>query len=242
MLLLGVLGFMGVVSLWTPLAFERIAARWFSAPNIYFLWPVPLLTALTALMAWRWLAAGRELPPFLAAIALFLLGYLGLVISTFPYLVPPTLTVWQTAAAPASQLFMLVGTRRAAADHPRLHRVRLLGVPRQGARRRGLPLAHAGVTGSDRTSSMRRRRCHRGGDVSAVDCGRISPQPMRMSGSRPCIERSKARGTSGTRSGKRSLISGGGAPAVSVVGHTTIAPLLLIASGGDPRRALGRRV
>ena len=31
-------------------------------------------------------------------------------ISTFPYLVPPTLTVWQTAAAPASQMFMLVGT------------------------------------------------------------------------------------------------------------------------------------
>ena len=41
---------------------------------------------------------------------LFLLGYLGLVISTFPYLVPPTLTLWQTAAAPASQLFMLIGT------------------------------------------------------------------------------------------------------------------------------------
>jgi cytochrome d ubiquinol oxidase subunit II len=109
-LLLGVLAFMAVVSLWTPIAFERIATRWFSTPNIYFLWPVPLLTALIALMAWRWLAAGRELPPFLASIALFLLGYLGLVISTFPYLVPPTLTVWQTAAAPASQLFMLVGT------------------------------------------------------------------------------------------------------------------------------------
>jgi cytochrome d ubiquinol oxidase subunit II len=109
-LLVGVLAFMGVVSLWTPLAFERIAARWFSTPNIYFLWPVPLITALTALMAWRWLAAGREVPPFLASIALFLLGYLGLVISIFPYLVPPTLTVWQTAAAPSSQIFMLVGT------------------------------------------------------------------------------------------------------------------------------------
>ena len=48
--------------------------------------------------------------PFLAAIALFLLGYLGLVISSYPYLVPPTLTVWETAAAPASQMFMLIGT------------------------------------------------------------------------------------------------------------------------------------
>ena len=31
-------------------------------------------------------------------------------ISTFPYLVPPTLTVWQTAAVTASQIFMLLGT------------------------------------------------------------------------------------------------------------------------------------
>ncbi len=109
-LLLAVLAVMVVVSLWTPLEFERIATRWFSTPNIYFLWPVPVLTALTALMAWRWLEAGREIPPFLASIALFLFGYLGLVISNFPYLVPPTLTIWQTAAAPSSQMFMLVGT------------------------------------------------------------------------------------------------------------------------------------
>jgi cytochrome bd ubiquinol oxidase subunit II len=110
LLLIAVLAFMAVVSVWTPLAFERIAARWFSTPNIFFLWPVPLITALVALMIWRWLEAGREIPPFLASIALFLLGYLGLVISTFPYLVPPVLTIWQTAAAPASQIFLLLGT------------------------------------------------------------------------------------------------------------------------------------
>ena len=109
-LLIVVLAFMAVVSLWTPLAFDRIARRWFSTPNIYFLWPVPLVTALTAVMAWRWLDERREALPFLASIVLFLLGYLGLVISTFPYLVPPALTIWQTAAVPASQIFMLLGT------------------------------------------------------------------------------------------------------------------------------------
>ena len=109
-LLLAVLAFMAVVSLWTPLAFERIAARWFTTPNIYYLWPVPLLTAATAFALWRWLEDGRDIPPFLAAIALFLFGYAGLVISVFPYLVPPSLTIWDTAAAPASQRFMLVGT------------------------------------------------------------------------------------------------------------------------------------
>jgi cytochrome d ubiquinol oxidase subunit II len=109
-LLIAVLAFMAAVSIWTPLAFEPIAVRWFSTPNIYFLWPVPLLTGLTALMAWHWLDERREALPFLASIALFLLGYLGLVISTFPYLVPRALTIWQTAAVPASQIFMLLGT------------------------------------------------------------------------------------------------------------------------------------
>jgi len=109
-MLFAVLAFMAAVSLWTPLAEPRIAARWFTLPNLYFLWPVPLVTALTAFLLWHWLDSGREVPPFLAAIALFLLGYLGLVISNFPYLVPPSLTVWETAAAPASQIFMLLGT------------------------------------------------------------------------------------------------------------------------------------
>jgi cytochrome d ubiquinol oxidase subunit II len=109
-LLVVVLGFMAAVSLWTPLAEPRIAARWFSTPNIYFLWPVPVVTALTAFACWRWIEQRRDVPPFLAAIALFMLGYFGLVISNFPYLVPPSLTVWDTAAAPASQIFMLLGT------------------------------------------------------------------------------------------------------------------------------------
>lgn len=109
-LLVMVLFCMGVVSLYTPLVFERIALRWFSLPNFYFLWPVPLLTALLALLLWRWIDRRHDALPFLAAIGLFFLGYVGLVISSYPYLVPPSLTIWDTAAAPASQIFMLIGT------------------------------------------------------------------------------------------------------------------------------------
>jgi cytochrome d ubiquinol oxidase subunit II len=109
-LLYGVLAFMAAVSLWTPIAIPRIAERWFSLPNILYLWPVPLLTAFTAFIAWRSLRNDGEAMPFIATIVLFLLGFLGLVISSFPYLVPPTLTVWQAAAVPESQTFMLIGT------------------------------------------------------------------------------------------------------------------------------------
>jgi len=110
LLLLVVIIFMAVVSAWTPLAFERIAIRWFSLPNILFFWWVPVVTAVVAGAAWRWIGSDHDILPFLASITLFLLGYLGLLISNFPYLVPPSLTIWQTAAAPATHIFMLMGT------------------------------------------------------------------------------------------------------------------------------------
>jgi cytochrome bd ubiquinol oxidase subunit II len=110
LLLVAVLVFMAVVSVWTPLSFERIATRWFSFPNILFFWWVPAATALIAFAAWRWLESEHPVLPFLATIGLFLLGFLGLVISNFPYLVPPSLTIWQTASSPATQIFMLMGT------------------------------------------------------------------------------------------------------------------------------------
>lgn len=109
-LLLAVLAGMAIVSLWTPLQFDRIAARWFTTPNIFYLWPVPVLAGVLALSLWKWLNDGSDVRPFLASIGLFLLGYFGLVISNYPYLVPPSLTVWDTAAVPAAQIFMLLGT------------------------------------------------------------------------------------------------------------------------------------
>ena len=109
MLLPAVLVFIAVVSLWTPLGFERIQERWFSTPNIYFLWVLPAATLLVAAGAWRWIGQGATVKPFIASIVLFLLCYVGLGISTFPYLVPPSVTVWQAAAVPDSQIFTLIG-------------------------------------------------------------------------------------------------------------------------------------
>jgi cytochrome d ubiquinol oxidase subunit II len=100
---------MGIVSAWVPFLGRHIEQRWFDWPNIAFLWPVPLLTALVAYAIWKTLEDGRHVAPFLLTIALFLLGFLGLGISLFPYVVPPDLTIWQAANAPESQIFVLVG-------------------------------------------------------------------------------------------------------------------------------------
>jgi cytochrome d ubiquinol oxidase subunit II len=109
-LILAVLLAIAAVSLWTPLGIERIGLRWFSPPNIWFLWPVPIITAALGLLVWRGLERGRDLAPFAGTVGLFVLSYIGLAISTFPYLVPPTVTIWDAAAAPDSQIFSLIGT------------------------------------------------------------------------------------------------------------------------------------
>lgn len=104
-----VLVMMAIVSLWTPLQFDRIAERWFTWPNLLYLSPVPVLTAIAAATCWYGIAAKREVVPFVSTIALFLLGFVGLVISNVPYLVPPSVTVWEAAAVPESQIFTLIG-------------------------------------------------------------------------------------------------------------------------------------
>ncbi|MGE0719737.1 MAG: cytochrome d ubiquinol oxidase subunit II [Alphaproteobacteria bacterium] len=98
-----------VVSLWTPLIHEDIARRWFTMPNLLIFSPVPLLVAACAFLLWRAIEARRERLPFVLTLALFFLGYTGLAISLWPMIVPPGITIWDAAAPPQSQGFILVG-------------------------------------------------------------------------------------------------------------------------------------
>lgn len=109
MLLLGLLAFAVLVSLWTPYAHPRIAARWFTPSNLMLLWPLPVLTAVCGYIAWKRLHGAHEFTPFALTIAIFVLCFLGLAVSNYPYLVPPDLTIWDTAAAPSSHVFVLIG-------------------------------------------------------------------------------------------------------------------------------------
>jgi cytochrome d ubiquinol oxidase subunit II len=109
-LVVAVIAAMGLVSSWLPFLDSRLMARWFSDGNFWWLSPVPLLTLAVAAALWRSAThPRRDLPPFLLSLALFVLGFLGLVLGMWPYLLPPSMTLWQ-AAAPASSLgFTLVG-------------------------------------------------------------------------------------------------------------------------------------
>lgn len=98
-----------IVSVWTPLAYPGIADRWFSMPNLLALSPVPLLTAFCLLHLWCTRPDHAHHRPFLMALCVTLLGFIGLGISIWPHIIPPSITIWQAASPQQSLQFMLVG-------------------------------------------------------------------------------------------------------------------------------------
>lgn len=102
--------FLLAVSIWTPLDHPFVAQRWFTAPNVHYLWIPPALTVGAAYGIWRTLQTGREAMPFLLSTALILLALIGLGISLWPYAVPYSVTLWEAASSTRTLEFLGVGT------------------------------------------------------------------------------------------------------------------------------------
>jgi cytochrome d ubiquinol oxidase subunit II len=105
-----VVAFMGLVSTWLPFLSDHIMTRWFESGNFVWLSPVPLLAIVNAVLLWRAVMRRAEYQPFIFALTFFALGFIGLVLGIWPNLLPPDLSIWDAAAPPSSQGFVLVGT------------------------------------------------------------------------------------------------------------------------------------
>jgi cytochrome d ubiquinol oxidase subunit II len=103
------LALIGVVSLWSPFLHPQFFDRWFKWPGIAFTAPVPVLLALLAAGFFTSLAKARHATPYLCAAGWFVLCFAGLGVSFWPLMIPPDVTIWQAAAPPESQMFLLVG-------------------------------------------------------------------------------------------------------------------------------------
>ena len=102
--------FMLLVSGIMPSLNEQIRIFWFATPNFYFLLPIPLITIFLFVVLWRDLKNLKsEYRPFFSAIAIFLMGYFGIAISLYPWIVPFKYDIWQAAASAPSLSLMLVG-------------------------------------------------------------------------------------------------------------------------------------
>ena len=106
----GTLVLIGVVSILTPFQDAVYFQRWFNLPSSIVSVVMPVLVLLVARGLFTGLNDHRTSSPFVYSLLLFVLCFVGIGISFFPYLVPPSLTLWDVAAPDESLLFALVGT------------------------------------------------------------------------------------------------------------------------------------
>lgn len=103
------------ISMATPLVSQTVFDKWFALPQIIGLLPIPLAcaaafyAALHVLMKPKVVAAGYGWVVFASTVLIFLLAFLGLAYSIYPFIVINQLTVWQAASAPASLVVILIG-------------------------------------------------------------------------------------------------------------------------------------
>lgn len=104
------------ISLATPLVSGRIFDKWFNFPEAFYLSPLPLLSGLLIIWLWRMLHRmpfeddAKSWLPFAAATALWIMAFIGMAYSFYPYVVPEKLTIYQAASAPESLAIILIGT------------------------------------------------------------------------------------------------------------------------------------
>ncbi|MBC7482643.1 MAG: cytochrome d ubiquinol oxidase subunit II [Rhizobacter sp.] len=107
-------GGMLLISMATPWVSPTVRERWFALPEIIALMAIPLMTGV-ALFAVRGLLNSRVVRgpacwlPFALLIAVFVLGFLGLAYSIYPFVVIGQLTIWQAASSPEALKVILLG-------------------------------------------------------------------------------------------------------------------------------------
>lgn len=98
-----------LVSAWSALSVPEVAVRWFAWPNIAYLSLVPIATATLIILIWRRIWVGHDVETFISGLGVFLLGFLGLVVSLWPYVVPRHVTIWDGISDPQTLIFVGVG-------------------------------------------------------------------------------------------------------------------------------------
>jgi cytochrome d ubiquinol oxidase subunit II len=95
------------ISWLTPMINSFVNHRWFAQGNWVYLIILPYLSGICFVGMQMALYKKVDRMPFYLTIGIFVCGYLGLVISIFPYIIPYAKTIWQCASPDSSLKFML---------------------------------------------------------------------------------------------------------------------------------------
>ncbi len=103
------LALIGLVSIITPFLNPEYFEHWFNFPRSLWTMLVPLLLMAFATSLFLGLKGQNDLLPWLSALGIFGTCFIGIGISFYPHIVPPSLTIWDAAAPESSLAFALVG-------------------------------------------------------------------------------------------------------------------------------------
>ncbi|MBI2318917.1 MAG: cytochrome d ubiquinol oxidase subunit II, partial [Betaproteobacteria bacterium] len=104
-----------LVSAATPLVSGIVWEKWFDFPRTSALMLLPIASVAAGIWVWKSsgrLARGERIPewaPFVGALAIFVLAFIGLAYTMFPYIVMDRLTIWEAAAHPSALKAVLIG-------------------------------------------------------------------------------------------------------------------------------------
>ncbi len=95
------------ITISTPLISEQARTQLFTAPLIYIFALIPVFGLLLVGLLLRSLSRREESTPLIYTFLVFALSFIGLGFVIFPNIIPPSITIYQAAAAPSSLVFML---------------------------------------------------------------------------------------------------------------------------------------
>ncbi|WP_200955320.1 cytochrome d ubiquinol oxidase subunit II [Pelomonas sp. Root1237] len=103
-----------LISMATPWVSPTVRERWFALPEIIALLAIPMMTGVSLLAVLALLRTPQVRGPlcwlpFALLVLVFVLGFLGLAYSIYPYVVLDQLTLWQAASSPEALKVILVG-------------------------------------------------------------------------------------------------------------------------------------
>ena len=103
------------ISLATPLVSQTVFDKWFTLPEFFALLPIPLAcgaafcAAYMALNRPRIVEAGYGWIVFASTVLIFLMAFLGLAYSIYPYVVLDKLTIWDAASSTEALAVIMIG-------------------------------------------------------------------------------------------------------------------------------------
>jgi cytochrome d ubiquinol oxidase subunit II len=95
------------ITVTTPIFSGQVRSQLFAPPLVYIFALIPLLGLLLIGLLLRSLKKREENTPLIWTFLIFCLSFIGLGLVIFPKIIPPSITIYQAAAAPSSLVFML---------------------------------------------------------------------------------------------------------------------------------------